>query len=93
RILDRARDTGQMIAAQQVALVQADDDQAAFLTVLPIYDSRAEPATIADRRKALVGFVLGVFRFSDMIEVALRNFASADALEVYLYDAAASPEE
>ena len=93
RILDRARDTGQMIAAQQVALVQADDDQAAFLTVLPIYDSRTEPATIADRRKALVGFVLGVFRFSDMIEVALRNFASADALEVYLYDAAASPEE
>ena len=40
-----------------------------------------------------VGFVLGVFRFSDMIEVALRNFASADALEIYLYDAAASPEE
>jgi len=93
RILDRARDTGQMIAAQQVALVQAEDDQAAFLTVLPIYDSKTEPATIADRRKALVGFVLGVFRFSDMIEVALRNFASADALEVYLYDAAASPEE
>ena len=93
RILDRARDTGQMIAAQQVALVQADDDQAAFLTVLPIYDSRTEPATIADRRKALVGFVLGVFRFSDMIEVALRNFASADALEVYLYDTAARPEE
>ena len=93
RILDRARDTGQVIAAQQVALVQADDDQAAFLTVLPIYDSRTEPATIADRRKALVGFVLGVFRFSDMIEVALRNFASADALEVYLYDAEASPEE
>ncbi|MBW2726763.1 MAG: CHASE domain-containing protein, partial [Deltaproteobacteria bacterium] len=93
RALDRARDTGQMIAAQQVALVQAGDDRAEFLTVLPIYDSKTEPATVADRRKALVGFVLGVFRFSDMIEVALRNFASADALDIYLYDAAASPEE
>lgn len=93
RILDRARDTGQMIAAQQVDLVQADDDQAAFLTVLPIYDSKTEPATVVDRQKALVGFVLGVFRFSDMIEVALRNFTSADALDIYLYDAAANPED
>ena len=39
------------------------------------------------------GFGLGVVRFSDMIEVALRNVASADALEVYLYDTAARPEE
>ena len=93
RILDRARDTGQMIAAQQVDLVQADDDQAAFLTVLPIYDSKTEPATVVDRQKALVGFVLGVFRFSDMIGVALRNFTSADALDIYLYDAAANPED
>ncbi len=93
RVLDRARDTGQMIAAQQAALVQADGDRAAFLTVLPIYDSKTEPATLGDRRKALVGFVLGVFRFSDMIEVAVRNFASADALDIYLYDAAAGPEE
>ena len=93
RILDRARDTGRMIAAQQVALVQAPDDQAAFLTVLPIYDSKTEPATVADRQEALVGFVLGVFRFSDMIEVALRDFAFAGALDIYLYDTAASPEE
>jgi len=93
RILDRARDTGQMIAAQQVALVQAEDDQAAFLTVLPIYDSKVEPATIADRRKALVGFVLGEFRFSELIMVAQRNFASADSLDIYLYDTAANLEE
>jgi len=92
RILDRARDTGRMIAAQQVALVQADDNQAVFLTVLPIYDSKIEPETIADRQKALVGFVLGVVRFNDMIEAALPNFASADALDIYLYDEAASPE-
>ncbi len=92
RILDRARDTGRMIAAQQVASVQADDNQAAFLTVLPIYDSKTEPATVTDRQKALVGFVLGVVRFSDMIGAALRNFASADALDIYLYDEAASPD-
>jgi signal transduction histidine kinase len=92
RVLDRARDTGRMIAAQKVALAQAGDNQAAFLTVLPIYDSKTEPATVADRQKALVGFVLGVVRFNDMIEVALRNFASADALDIYLYDAAASPD-
>jgi signal transduction histidine kinase len=93
RILDRARDTGQMIAAQQVSFVQAAGDQAAFLTVLPIYDSKTEPATVADRQEALVGFVLGVFRFSDMIEVALRDFAFAGALDIYLYDTAASPED
>ncbi len=93
RILDRARDTGQMIAARQVASVQAGDDRAALLTVLPIYDSKAEPASIFERRQALVGFVRGVFRFSDMIEVALRDFASAEALDIYLYDAAADPEE
>jgi signal transduction histidine kinase len=93
RILERARDTGRMIAAQQVALVQADDDEPAFLTVLPIYDAKTDPATIADRREALVGFVLGVFRFNDMIETALQGFAFADALDVYLYDDTASPEE
>ncbi len=92
RILDRARDTGRMIAAQQTASVRADDNQAAFLTVLPIYDSKTEPETVADRQKALVGFVLGVVRFSDMIGAALRNFASADALDIYLYDEAASPD-
>ena len=92
RILMRARDTGQMIATRQVALVQAGDTQAAFLTVLPIYDSKTEPATVTDRQEALVGFVLGVFRFSDMAEAVRRNSSSADALDIYVYDAAADPE-
>ncbi len=93
RVLNLSRDSGQMIATQQVGLVQAADDQAALLTVLPIYDLETEPATIADRREALVGFVLGVFRIGEMIEVALRNSATADALDIYLYDQAAEPEE
>jgi signal transduction histidine kinase len=82
-----------MIAAQQVTLVQAAGDEPAFLTVLPIYDAKTDPATVAERREARGGFVLGVFRFNDMIETALQGFAFADALDVYLYDDSANPQE
>jgi signal transduction histidine kinase len=93
RILNRARDSGRMVASRQVGLVQAADSEAAILTVLPIYDPKSEPATAAERQDALVGFVLGVFRFSDLAEVAMSDSASADALDIYLYDAAADPED
>ncbi len=92
KMLRLARDSGQMIATRQVEIAAGTASQTAFLTVLPIY-GEAEPETVADRRTALKGFVLGVVGIGNMIEATLRDLASPDALDIYIYDVAAEGED
>jgi len=65
----RARDTGQAAASGRVTLVQEIDErkQAGFLIYLPVYRGRAPPATVSDRRAALLGFVYSPFRMDDLL--------------------------
>ncbi len=93
KALQSARDSGQMIATRQVAWALGTDIQAAVLSILPIYRAETEPATLAERRDALAGFVLGVVRIGDMIEATLRDLSSTDALDIYIYDQAAPDGE
>ena len=65
----RARDTGLPSASGQVTLVQEIDDskQSGFLIYSPVYTTGHTPATVSDRRAALLGFVYAPFRAEDLL--------------------------
>lgn len=64
--LQEARDSGRIVATARVTLVQEKGDQYGVLVFAPVYN-RSQPESVFDRRKALKGFALGVFRIGDFI--------------------------
>ena len=107
RALTIARDTGHMSASGRIHLVQENKNQFGFLVFLPLYGSldetgtgTATSATFTTPMTSVTGYLLGVFRVSDVaeeslktliydIDVALRD-DTAPAAEQFLgrYDAA-----
>ena len=69
--LNEARDSGRPTATEHITLVQEAEAQFAFLLFVPVYEGGGVPATVGERREALAGFSLGVFRFGDFLEAAL----------------------
>ena len=86
--LEKARDTGEMLATERITLVQETGNQAGFLVFLPIY--QGEPNTILERRETIKGFALGVFH----IEAMLRHAIAKSSIimekdiptDIHLYD-------
>lgn len=69
-----ACDTGRTVASSRITFVQTDKEQGdGFLVCLPVYEKDKPVKTVADRRKNLMGFVLGVFRPNDMIGSASKS--------------------
>ncbi|MBI3117382.1 MAG: CHASE domain-containing protein [Candidatus Hydrogenedentes bacterium] len=68
--MDIARDIGLSVASGKVTLVQEIDEeqQAGFLIYVPVYRGGQIPATVEDRREALLGFVYAPFRAGDLFE-------------------------
>ncbi|QQX79429.1 diguanylate cyclase [Shewanella sp. KX20019] len=77
-----ATDLGMPIASEGVNLVQAKN-QKGLLIFLPVY--QGEPNTLSKRRQRLQGFVLGVYRISDMFDSAVKR-TSAQGLYYILED-------
>jgi len=70
--LEESRDTGLPQATASITLVQESAGQKGFLAIQPIYHGRT--STLEQRREALSGFVLGVFRIGDIFtSSALSN--------------------
>ncbi len=67
--MSRARDTGLPAASGQVTLVQEIDarEQPGFLLYTPVYATGDTPATVAERRAALTGFIYAPFRAYDLL--------------------------
>jgi len=74
RALQRARDTGNIAASGRIRLVQENKNQFGFLVFLPLYAGEAVPPSAAARREQLSGYLLGVFRVSDVVEESLAAF-------------------
>jgi signal transduction histidine kinase len=88
--MERARDTGQPTASGRVTLRQEIDarKQAGFLVYLPVYRGGAVPATVEERREALLGFVYAPFRADDLF----REVAGARRWVTFrIYDGKPSP--
>ncbi|MGZ8778556.1 MAG: CHASE domain-containing protein [Thermoanaerobaculia bacterium] len=67
--MSRARDTGLPAASGHVTLVQEIDarKQPGFLIYTPVYTTGSTPATVAERRAALSGFIYAPFRAYDLL--------------------------
>lgn len=81
--LEESREAGTMLATASITLVQEKSNQKGFLVFLPVYEG--SPLTAIKRREKLRGFVLGVFRIDDLINVAIRQTA-ADGIALTLVD-------
>ena len=86
--LEKARDTGGIVAFKRITLVQEKRDQYGFLVFFPVYQSRGIPSTQALRNEDLRGFVLGVLRIEQIVLQSLLG-----AVEVYLFDLSAPAGE
>jgi len=71
--LERARDTGEATVTERVRLVQEMGEQFGFLIFMPVYRNGMPTETIEQRKEALDGFALGVFRAGDVLEAILAG--------------------
>lgn len=92
--LQLARDTSKITASGRFTFVEdaqsedtedANEKKDGFLVCLPTYHKGKPVATVADRRQNLAGFVIGVFRPSEMIESAVAKLQS-EGIDVGLFD-------
>ncbi len=88
KAIDESRDTGEIVATARIRLVQERGDQFGFLVFMPVYGKGLPIDSIAARRAALHGFVLGVFRVGSIVEKSLSGL-KPDALGIALYDESA----
>jgi two-component system, sensor histidine kinase and response regulator len=69
--LERARDTGEAAVTERIRLVQESGEQFGFLIFLPVYRKEMPTETVEQRRAALEGFALGVFRAGNVLRAVL----------------------
>jgi PAS domain S-box-containing protein len=84
--LERARDYGSPTLSAKIVLVQdlrRGLRTAGFLLFLPVYSSPALPASVAERRTTLRGFVYSAFRAEDFFRTALAGSAGNAFVEVF----------
>jgi CHASE1-domain containing sensor protein len=79
-----ACDTGKNVASARIAFVR-DEHGDGFIVCLPVYEKDKPTETVADRRKHLMGFILGVFRPNEMINSALATL-QPEGIDVGLID-------
>ncbi|MBN1585853.1 MAG: CHASE domain-containing protein [Candidatus Omnitrophica bacterium] len=91
--LERARDTGELSLSGLLDLVQARTPGYGFLAVRPIYTPGLALTTVEQRREALGGFVLGVFRFSDLLHNTTLSMISSEAAkcQMKIFDETTQP--
>jgi len=68
--MQQARDSGQPFASGKVTLVQetTTDPQPGFLIYVPLYEPSLPIQSIAERRKALKGYIYSPFRANDLFQ-------------------------
>ena len=90
----RARDTGRPAASGKVRLVQEGSDdrdaQAGFLIYVPVYRGGSVPASLEQRRRALVGFVYSPFRADDLLR-EIVDARQRSTVDFDVYDGAPDP--
>lgn len=91
--MERARDEGEPALSGKVTLVQeiAGPKQPGLLIYVPIYSTGKIPATIAERRKAIEGYVYSPFRAHDLFRGILDQ-TSKFPLNMEIFDGRATEE-
>jgi PAS domain S-box-containing protein len=71
--LEQARDTGEPAVTERIRLIQETGEQFGFLIYFPVYRKGMPTETVQQRRSALEGFALGVFRAGNVLKAALGS--------------------
>ena len=85
--LERARDTGDLVATAPITLVQETASQKGFLIYAPVYRGAIVPDNVQERRANLLGFGLAVFRVDDFVIGAVPAMAF-DQFSLEIHDVA-----
>jgi signal transduction histidine kinase len=88
--IESARNKGEITATGRIRLVQEQRDQFGFLVFLPLYQT-ATLTDVSSRRNQFEGFLLGVFRVSDVVEESLQNLGYE--VDFILYDQNATADQ
>ncbi len=71
-LMERAWLSGQMVVSGRIPLVTDETPQYGFMAFQPVYQNDAPISTEAERREALLGFAVGVFRIADLADASMR---------------------
>ncbi len=85
--------SGRLVATNRVKLVQETSDQYGFLVFRPVYRGGIQPSSTEERRAALIGFALAVFRVADIVEKAGSVPKPSSGLSLAIFDRDANPGE
>lgn len=83
KTLNLSRDLAQSRATAKISLVQETSSQFGMLIFKPLYAPNMPIDTIAGKREHLLGFALGVYRISDMIDEIMPHISTHISLSVY----------
>jgi two-component sensor histidine kinase/CHASE1-domain containing sensor protein len=91
--MSRARDRARSAMSGKVELVQEIErqKQAGFLIYYPVYRGAEPPATVAERRAALLGFAYSPFRADDLLR-GIFGRETQPRVHIAVYDQAIAPE-
>jgi two-component system sensor histidine kinase/response regulator len=90
--LERAAKSGTMAVSERLQLWQGNGRNPGFLGMLAIYDKEHAPDGENERKAALIGYVLGVFRLQGTVVGALAHLDPLD-IDVYVFDDSAPEGE
>jgi PAS domain S-box-containing protein len=83
--MQKARDSGMIIATSQIKLVREKKQSPNYKVFLPIYINGVAHDTLEERRQNLAGFVAILVNIEDFIESSLSDMGSS-GIDMYLYD-------
>lgn len=84
--LERAQDTDAPVLTPSVRLIQDASNHKGLLIFVPVYRNGLPHSNVEERRKALTGFVLGVFRASDLFSNIFSSGAIHADMGVQIFD-------
>ena len=73
-LMNRARDSGEIVAASTVNLIHMDQNKMVAIFFSPFYEGEDIPKTIEDRRNLFLGVVLGTYKIKKMIKNIINPY-------------------
>ncbi|MFH1189092.1 MAG: CHASE domain-containing protein [Candidatus Omnitrophota bacterium] len=83
--MEKARDTGEAAAANEVVYIGLEEINTASRVFYPIYRNGAKTATVEDRRENLAGFIAMIYNIKMLADLS-RNSLAPLGCDVYIYD-------
>ncbi len=81
-----ARDDGHMVTILQRGIDTPTGPQIGLLVFRPVFHGGVAPDTPEERRKAIAGYVAGLFLVSDTVDAAMREYTTPSAIDIELRD-------